>query len=189
VLAQAVLKSITEPRAGARMVLSWNLGWNQIGLVLAAGVVLSLLVQAISLVLFGGAEMGGVSLLSPGIVALLVVSVIVQALLVLWIGRAFGGIGDAPAVAAAVTWVNLVQAVLLGVIEVVGVILPAGLVSVAFLAALVWAFWIFSCFVAEVHGFESPGRVMAASFGILIVIALVMTVLMIAAGVSPPGAE
>lgn len=181
--------TLTDPRRGARMVLGWGLGWQQAGLVLAAGVAVTLLAAAIDLaVLSLHAAEGGPFLLSPLMVAVLVASVIVQGFLVLWIGRAFGGRADARQVAVAVTWANLAQAVAMGAADMVGLVLPGAVAVVLVVAAALWSLWILACFVAEAHGFDSPGRVLMAIIGFGLALGLVLAMLLGAAGLVPPGA-
>jgi hypothetical protein len=187
-LFEGLRTTLTDPRSGARMVLGWRLGWSQIGLILAVGVTLTLLVTSIDIALLGERIEGEAPfLLSPSIVGLLVASVVVQGGLILWIGRAFGGHGNAPGVALAVTWANLAQSVLMGIADFVGLLLPGGIVTILFIAAALWSLWILACFVAAVHGFDSPGKVLAAIFGFAIGLTVLMFILLTAAGVSPPG--
>ena len=55
--------------------------------------------------------------------------------------------------------------------------------SIAVTVILLYVFYMFAAFIAEAHGFEHIGMVMAGMFGVLITLALVFVVLLTLAGV------
>lgn len=187
VLGRAIWLTIRNPREGARVVLGWRLDWPEIALVLATGVAISLLVSTLVVLASAEREETSVAVAPLGILFELAQIAAIGAL-ALWLGRLFGGRGTVIGVAAAIAWVSLVQPFVLAAV-LVGVFLPPALVSLLLVGLGLWGFWILSCFIAAAHGFPNPGRVMAASFGIVVVIALVLSLLMVAAGITPPGAS
>ncbi|GIX14354.1 MAG: hypothetical protein KatS3mg118_2313 [Paracoccaceae bacterium] len=70
----------------------------------------------------------------------------------------------------------------------VGLVLPGAVAVVLVVAAALWSLWILACFVAEAHGFDSPGRVLMAIIGFGLALGLVLAMLLGAAGLVPPGA-
>jgi hypothetical protein len=184
---RAVWVTLTDPREGARTVLGWRLGWRQIGLVTATCVALSLLAQSLRSALLPVPEAEGVAPLPLLVVGMLMLAALaVTSLVIHWVGRLFGGQGELEAVAGVVTWVNLVDTAFLA-IPLLGVILPAGLANLLFLGGVAWSIWILACFVAAVHRFPSPAKVMAVGLVLTAGLALVLAILMTAAGIGPPG--
>lgn len=91
--------------------------------------------------------------------------------LVAWfVGRQAGGKGRFTDVMSMVGWHALaglpLQVVFLLVFAFVG---PSGsgFASLLFLAVAVYLLYLFAAFIAEAHGFQNVGLVMAASFGVL----------------------
>jgi hypothetical protein len=179
----ALRETLLRPHEGARRVLGWSLAWREIALVVAAGIALALLNGtlfgiAASRVVGVAAETG----FGPADIAVQLGEVVIVTALATWVGRAFGGRGSAERVAAAVAWVNLAQNVALLPFAFVTAFVGGGFAILAFVVSL-WLVWVLACFIAEAHGFASPGRVLGAMIGV----AIVFVLLLILAGYEPPG--
>jgi Yip1 domain len=97
------------------------------------------------------------------------------------IGRAFGGRASLPDALLVVVWL---QVIMLGVqvLQLLALILFAPLAGLVNLAGLVLFFWLFSSFIAEIHGFSSRWAVLAgvlgSGFSIAFVLVVVISILL-----------
>ena len=87
---------------------------------------------------------------------------------------------DSVQVGQVVPVVQIVQIVLLAVAPPI-----AGMVA---LAALFWAVWVFASFVAELHGFLNPMKVLGGVILTAIVLFFVVSILLAMSGLMPQGA-
>lgn len=193
-LAETVIRSITDPKAAARTVLGWQLGWPHIILVMLTATALILLVLALTVALFGPAPGSDelppdatISFLSPTLVISAFLAAALQTVLIWLIGRAFGGTGNLIEVAGIVAWINLLAPALL-VASLLELVLPSPISELFGIAIGLWGMWILACFVSAVHEFASPGKVMLASFGISLGLLLILSVILASLGVQAPGA-
>ncbi len=186
---QLVIDSLVRPRAAARRVLAFAIGWGplvQIAVVIAcAGVVLGYAAMELS----GGPvdPMSAAVLRRPlvgaatqlGVMALIVV-------LTVRIGRAFGGAGGLWGATMLVVWLNAMT-LLIQVLQIVLLVIAPPLAGILAIAMLFWLLWAFANFAAELHGFPSP--VMVLGVTVLSVVALVLGLTLLAAilGLSPTG--
>ena len=169
-------RTVSDPRSAAREVLALPLPrsehWNAFLLV----IVLAGMIHALTLVLFPPDP--SVPQISGLMVAAFIGgSILLTAATIQVVGRWFGGQGRFEDTLLLTVWL---QYVLIGfqVIQLVlMVLLPpaAGLVTIfGFVASI----WILVNFIAEVHGFESLGKVflgmIGAAFGIAFALALVL---------------
>lgn len=189
-MADAMVQTLREPRAAARRVLGWRLGWPEILLVLATALAIRLLVATGRAAFLG--RMDGRVLVADvqtlEITAILVAQVVISIWLVLVIGRFFGGKGSAVTVAAALGWVDLVAAVLELVTTSIGLVLPGALAMLLMVALVIWYVWAFFSFVAVVHGFPNTTTVLMVGMGITVMIAMGLAVVIVLAGYRLPGA-
>lgn len=197
VLADALITTVANPRAGARRVLGWRLTWPQIGLVVLTATFTSMLVITLinmilpieppSLPAVDQEALEPPSSTIFGVVARSFAVFAFEAIMVFWIGRAFGGTGKLQDVASSIAWFNLLQPGVWAVL-IVAMSLPSPLREFAILGVLIWALWVFACIVAEVHGFKSPARVGLATFGLTLGFVLVLSIILASAGFEAPGA-
>lgn len=170
-----VLQTVVEPRKVAREVqavdLPRNVLWETLGLLLVASTFLTVL----SGILFpvDAAEVGPL-LSNPMMMSIAQASISVLTVFgIYWVGRAAGGEGTFDAALLTVIWVQFAQLILeLGVIF-LAVFAPGMSLLLSAMAA-VFSFWIFSHFIAEMHGFTSAALVFAGILvtGVLIVFGL-----------------
>lgn len=103
------------------------------------------------------------------------------------IGARFGGRGGALGAATIVVWLNAVSLVIQA-FQLVAIVLAPPLASFMVIATLLWLFWAFANFTAELHDFASPfivlGVAVLTAVGVVLGLALVAALL----GVSPEGA-
>jgi Yip1 domain len=175
-------QSLEDPRAGLRKVLSLGvpLPARTAGLVLMA--VLSALLIHLGFLFLPAtddplAQFMSQSPLRTALIQWLILAASV--LLIHRVGRAFGGKGSLPDALLVVVWL---QVIMLGVQVVqflVLILIPsfAGLVN---LAGLVVFFWLFTSFIAELHGFASRWLVLAGIFGASLLLAIILALILTA---------
>lgn len=182
-----VRETLAEPRATARRLVNANLPSTTRWEALALVVVLSVLMGQVTMLLMAEPSgvmpgMGGgplwAGVLQGGV--LLVVAGAVDR-----VGRLMGGIGNFPDALLLVTWLQAIM-VLVQVAQIVALLLLPALAALIGLAAMALFLWLLTNFVAELHGFESLGRV----FGMIVVtamgLAFVLATLLTIFGITPP---
>jgi hypothetical protein len=188
---QLVIDSFAQPRVAARRLIALDLPPD--ALLQAAGAVtcIGLVLGFAALRLTGGAAdpVSAAVLRSPLVGAAVQFGVMALiALLTFRVGRMFGGRGGFWAGAAVVVWLNAMTLLIQAVQLVALALAPpaAGLIAVA---TLVWLFWAFANFVAELHGFASPFVVLGVAVLTVIVLVFAATLLAAILGVAPPAAS
>ena len=182
-----VRETLTDPKAGARRIMTVDMPATARWQALLLVVVLSVLFGQISLrLMVGDVEAAGMagspflSGLAQGGLLLLMVYAVHH------VGRAMGGTGSFGHALSLVTWLQAIMVVIQAVQILLLVVLPpfAGILGVA---GMVVFMWLLTNFVAVLHGFESLGRVFVAiivtGFGLAFLAAMVMTIL----GIQPTG--
>lgn len=189
-LVGAVLRTIARPQDEAETVMAENLApgalWTMLTIVVAISVVLgqgSLLLTDPS---------GGI-LTNPYLANPLLMFVVQMAILVVMIfatyhiGQWMGGMGGFAPTIAVVTWLQFVL-VCVQVVQTAAMFLLPPLADLLGIAGLVLFLWLFTNFVAVLHGFQSLGLVfvmiLMSAFGVTFVISLILTMI----GVTAPGA-
>ncbi len=189
-LVGAVLRTIARPQDEAETVMAENLSpgalWTMLTIVVAISVVLgqgSLLLTDPS---------GGI-LTNPYLANPLLMFVVQMAILVVMIfatyhiGQWMGGMGGFAPTIAVVTWLQFVL-VCVQVVQTAAMFLLPPLADLLGIAGLVLFLWLFTNFVAVLHGFQSLGLVfvmiLMSAFGVTFVISLILTMI----GVTAPGA-
>ena len=178
------LMTLTDPAGAARQLLAMPVPrpvlWQGFALVVVSSVLLSEFATLASPGAVGLEELfslgpWGAALLQAGLLF-----VMVQA--THRIGAAFGGAGSRDDALKVMVWL---QAMLLAVqaLQVVVLILLPGLVNILGLVATGWFFWVLTTFIAELHGFQSRGKVFAGVMLTFLASVLAMTFLLSALGV------
>lgn len=186
-LLRHALGSLSAPRDEARWVMSAGLPraarWQALLLI----VVISVILAQISMFV---APLQGDVIMAPLMMNPVMAAIVQMSLLVLmvfaiyWIGRALGGLGGFGNTILVVAWIQFVMACLQVVQTASMVLIPplAGLISVA---GFVLFFWLLTNFIAELHGFQSLGRVFVmiilAMFGFAFGLSLILTLIGISA--------
>ncbi len=149
--------SLRDPRGAARRIIALDppMQARWIGLALMA--VGSAILTHFSLVLIPEADRDAMMqfMVSPVRTALLQAALLLMIVqMVYWMGRARGGVGNFPDALLVMVWLQFLMLVVQTIQLVVMVLLPplAALVNIASFAIFVW---LFTNFVAELHGFRS----------------------------------
>ncbi|MFA7433996.1 MAG: Yip1 family protein [Gemmobacter sp.] len=180
-----VRQTVTDPRAGARQLMTLGLPvqarWT--GLILVA-VISALLFYAglpPSAIERAAEQEIAVPLVfrSPFVTAGVQTAVmVVMAFAVWWVGMRFGGRGRFEDGLLLVVWLQFVL-VCVQLVQLLAAVLVPPLAGLIGLAALVLFLWLLTNFVAELHGFDSLGKVffgiMLTAFAIAFGLAVVMS--------------
>jgi hypothetical protein len=171
-------QTLEDPRAGARVLLAMGvpLPARTAGLLLVS--VLSALLLHLGFLILPAADdpIAGFMSQSPFRSAVIQWVILTVTVLAIYrIGRAFGGRATLPDALLVVVWL---QVIMLGVqvLQLLLLILFAPLAGLVNLAGLVLFFWLFTSFIAEIHGFASRWAVLAGVLGAGFVIAFVLVV-------------
>lgn len=192
----AVVATVRNPRAGAEMVLAQGLPVPVIWTMLAAVVAVSALLEGFVLLLLTGGGDAAAAYFGDAVTLYLSLNPFMKFLLelALWallalatceIGRQMGGAGDFPGALALVTWLQVILTFLTLLQTLLLLVAPPVSVVLGF-AKLALLLWLFTNFVAVLHGFQSLGKVfvmiLLSGFAVLLVLSLAMAML----GVSVP---
>ena len=97
------------------------------------------------------------------------------------VGRNFGGRGSLPDTLLVVVWLQLIM-VAVQLVQLLALVVSPPLAGLLNLGGLVLFFWLFSSFVAELHGFASRwavfGTTLATGFGIAVLIAIAFVLIL-----------
>jgi len=190
-LVAAVIRTITHPQDEAEVVMAEGLPIGVLWAMLAAVVAASVVLGQGSLLLAGTAD-GGV-LTNPYLANPLLMFAVQMAILVIMIfatyhiGHWMGGMGGFAPTVAVVTWLQFVL-VCVQVLQTVALFLLPPVADLLGIAGLILFLWLFTNFVAVLHGFQSLGLVfvmiLMSAFGVTFIISLILTMV----GVTAPGA-
>lgn len=172
--------TVRHPRLGARQLLSMGLTMQTRWLALGLAAVLSALVLHLSLTLLPTAEEQALfsipapfeSALAQGGILLL------MAFLADRVGRWRGGRGNfADALILMVWW----QLILLGfqLVQIVALLVFPVASNLLGLVGLVLVFWLLTAFIAELHGFSSPGMVLVGIIATLLGVSVVLSMVLL----------
>jgi hypothetical protein len=173
-------RTFEDPRAGVRTLLGLGvpLPARTVGLVLVS--VLSALLLHLGFFLLPATDdpltrFIGQSPLGSAVIQWVILTATVLA--IHRIGRLFGGRATLPDALLVVVWLQLIM---LGVqvVQLLTLILFAPLAGLVNLAGLVLFFWLFTSFIAEIHGFSSRWAVLAGVIGSGFVIAFALVVIL-----------
>lgn len=101
------------------------------------------------------------------------------------VGRMMGGRGDLPGAILAVAWLQFVLTCF-QIAQTIAILISPMLGMPLFGAGLVIFFWLLTCFIAELHGFESLGRVFGMVLFVMMGLAFGLSVLLTLLGVTVP---
>ncbi len=178
-------ETLTDPRSAARRILAFELPIQVRWLALVLVAVVSALLFHLSLPPMEMPEGEEISVplvfRSPLFTAFIQAAVIaVTALVVHHVGARLGGRGRFEDGLLLVVWLQFILICLQVAQLAVGLLVPP-LAEMLGIVALVLSLWLLTNFVAELHGFESLGKVflgiMLTSFAMAVLLALVLTVL------------
>jgi Yip1 domain len=172
--------TLEDPRAGVRALLALGvpLPARTVGLLLVS--VLSALLVHLGFLILPATDDPIAQFMSQSPFRSAVIQWVILAATVLAIyriGRAFGGRGTLSDSLLVVVWL---QVIMLGVqvIQLLVLILFAPLAGLVNLAGLVLFFWLFTSFIAEIHGFASRWAVLVGVIGAGFAVAFVLVVVL-----------
>jgi Yip1 domain len=172
--------SLNDPRGGVRALLGMGvpLPARTAGLLLVA--VSSALLLHLGFFVLPGTEDPIALFMSQSPFRTAVIQWVILAATVLCIyqiGRAFGGKGSLTDALLVVVWLQVIM-LAVQVAQLLSLILFAPIAGVVNLAGFILFFWLFTSFVAELHGFKSRWAVFAGVIGSGMLIAVVVAVIL-----------
>lgn len=181
--------TFAAPRPTIRRLLDAGLPFGAVGLALVLVATLSAVLSEITLLLTpmpGGADM--IRGMAGGPLAIAVMQLVLLVVIVTGVdrmGRAMGGRGDLTGAVLIVVWMQVVM-IALQMVQVVALVLVPPLASLIGLLSIAVFFWMMSNFIAELHRFDSLGRVFLALLIGFIGLAMVLTFILSFLGFAPP---
>lgn len=174
--------SISDPRAGARIIMGFNL---PLPVVLQFYMLILVLSAMLKVIYFAVAPLpDGIEIPPGAAVTYTMFEGILGfgfALAIDRIGRAFGGRGSFVQALTLVTWTQFIL-LLISALQIVLAFLLPPLVDVTSLVAIALFFWLMTHFIAEMHGFPSPGLVLVGMLVTLFALAILLSILFSALG-------
>lgn len=182
---QLILESLVHPRTAAGRILRLDTPPSvSVCIGLLAIIAATLLGVASQLLLpMPDNDLTRALLGSPALTAAIQALVfLLMSVLVLGIGRLFGGNGTWPGALALMAWLQAMLAIL-QVAQLVSVMALLALGTIVSLASIIWFFWALAAFTATLHGFRNMLNVLGGVFisflAVLIMSALVVALLRI----------
>jgi len=99
-------------------------------------------------------------------------------LLTFWIGRNFDGHGNLPDTLLVMVWLQTIM-IALRVVQLLALVISPPIAMLLEITKVAVYFWLYSSFVAELHGFASRWQVFGATLGIGFGIALMLATVLI----------
>ena len=182
--------SVRAPREGARIIRGIEMPrtarWEALLLIVVISVILGQLTAF--LVLGEPGLMMGPMLANPFMAGVIQMSMLViMVFAIFWIGRAMGGTGGFGDTILLVAWMQFVM-VCLQVIQTAAMILMPPLASLIGIGGFILFFWLLTNFIAELHGFQSLGKVFGMVILSLVGVAFGLSVILTMIGITVPGA-
>lgn len=181
-LALALRASFRDPRGVARALIRLHLGTGTAAMALALMAVLSALLSSLALRLAPLVPDPAVAAVFASPLVLVVLQggvLLVTAMLVHGVGRAFGGKGRFSDALVLMAWIEAVL-LLLQLAQIAALLLLPPLADIAGIFAVLAFLWLMAHFVAELHGFASAGAVLMAMIATFLAISMVLAILAIA---------
>ncbi len=188
-LIRAAVASIRDPRAGARAVIGAHFPNQILWMALVAVVTASVVIGQGSLLLVAGeSALNNPFLMYPlAMCGIQLVLLVVMVHATYRIGRMMGGTGSYNGALSIVVWLQFVLACL-QVLQTLALLLAPPLADVLGIVGLVLFLWLFTNFVATLHGFKSLPLVfvmiLVSAFALTFVLSIVLSLL----GIVGPGA-
>ncbi len=185
------IETFISPRAAARRVIALDLPPRTLVEAGLAVIAIAMVMGFAAVWVAGGAPdpVTAAVLASPLLGAAAQVVVMTAAALLTWrVGRMLGGRGGFWAAVAVVVWLNAATLLIQAAQLVALVVAPplAGLISIA---TLVWLLWAYANFAAELHGFDSPIIVLGVTVMTVIVLVFAATLFAALLGIGTGGAS
>lgn len=187
-LVELVTETLRSPQTAARRLIaldpSMEARWT--GLFLVA--VLALLETRLALLIMPGVGAGPAFpwVGDPWIgIPVQIVSLLIIAAAMAWVGRGFGGTGNFPDALLLVAWLEFLLT-LAQAIQIVALLVVPPLGALIAIAALVLFLWLLVQFTAALHGFTDLLKVFIGMVVSFIVIVTLLAILLTMLGIVPP---
>lgn len=178
----AMRATIVEPRKGARVVIGLQLSLAVGVMALALMIILSSILSVLAARIFVTAADEGIAalLVNPfQMVAMQGVVMAITLMLIMAVGRRFGGQGNLTQAVSLMAWQQAILNLLQGVQLLLLFVSPTFADLIGFASILLFL-RLLSSFVAELHGFESTGTVLLMILAIGFLLSVLMAFLGIA---------
>jgi hypothetical protein len=172
----AMRQTLDDPRGAARWIVAQNFAARTSAMALALVSILTSILSAI-VMLIAPDEMFNFTPLQ--LAAGQMAGLFIAALLIVWVGRIFGGWGRFSDAVALVAWVEAIMFALQLVQFVALFILPMATIVLA-LVGLGLMIWLMVHFIAELHGFANLWAVFFGMIGTLLTMSFILAALLAA---------
>jgi hypothetical protein len=189
-LMRLAYETVRAPREGAQRVMGAPMSRNDRWLALTLTVIVSVILGKLNQF---AAPVEGNPLMQSFLGNPLAMALIQFSLLVItvyavyWIGRATGGQGSFEDSILLIAWMQFIM-ICLQVMQTVALFLVPPLADLIGLMGLVLFFWLLTNFVAELHGFDSLGKVFLMILVSIVGIAFGLSLILSLIGIAVPGA-
>jgi len=175
-----ISQTFNDPRAAARRILDLQLPRNVVVLIFALTCVVSAIIgYLVSIATVGTAN----QIFSPiGGVVYVAAGVVVSSMLISSIGRMLGGTGRFYDLFILILWSQIIQ-IGFSVVSIIANIFSQGLSYVVDYASIGFSIWLLVNFTTVVHGFKSRPLVAMGIFGIVFVLAFVVSIVLTSTGI------
>lgn len=189
-LLRLAVETLRAPRPTFARLHRMNLPAEALWIALALTVVISMIFGVLMTLLLGGPPPEGdaEAVVAPNPIPLGFAQfaiLLVAVLLIHRVGRMMGGRGDFNGSILAVAWLQFVLTCF-QIVQTAVILISPILGLPVFVAGLVIFFWLLTSFIAELHGFTSPGRVFGMVLLVMMGLALGLSVLLTLLGVTVP---
>lgn len=187
-LVGAAIRTLRDPREGARMVLALDLTRRERWDLLLLTVVFSAILAKVSVLLTATAEAeAGFFAASPFALGLVQLTLMLFAVFAVHhFGRRMGGTGTFDGAIVIVAWLQFIM-ICIQVAQILLMLVAPVLALLLGLAGLVLFFWMLTQFIMELHGFRSAMAVFMGVFLSMFALAILLSVLIGMSGVMVPG--
>lgn len=187
-LLRAALDTLRAPRPMAQAVIAWDLPRPVLWMALCAVVTASVVMGQGSLILLAGPDaVNNPFLANPALMcAIQLFLLVIMVHATFHIGRLFGGTGSFGGALSVVTWLQFVLACL-QVLQTALLFLAPPLADMLGIFGLVLFVWLFTNFVAALHGFKSLGLVFVMILASAFVLTFALSILLTLLGFTAPG--
>lgn len=186
-LKSLVVETVTNPRGAAERVLDLRLGRDSLGLLVALVAVVNTILYSLSITLFETSTGFQTGMNLPILYLLILTTVIVLGAVVMqWVGQAFGGQASLAELLSLIVWLQAMRAIAQAGLLVMTLILP-GLANMVALVLGLFGLWIMVNFLDVAQRWNSLGKsfvvMVLAGFGFVFGLSLFMLLV----GASPMG--
>lgn len=180
VIKDLISQTFNDPRAAARRILDLQLPRNVVVLIFALTCVVSAIIGYLVSIATVGTEN---QIFSPiGGVVYVAAGTVITSWLISSIGRLFGGAGRFYDLFVLILWSQIIQ-IGFSVVSIIANIMSTQLSYLVDYASVGFSIWLLVNFTTIAHGFKSRPLVAMGIFGIVFVLAFVMSIILTSTGI------